>query len=1093
MVVLSQSILPLTSNLKNSREPTGKWEDHNGPFKVLCEILTKAIRRGEPSAPIVWDYEYASLWSPLLRQGGHRVNIWKCSKETFMGILKTRTYWYNRLSRQPRERIKLLARDGNGRRKIKDCLDTCDGVQISLLLAFPELYAREGYDLSDRIANSVISNCLFNYDKFQRDLKKLRKTVKFHMLRKEVIDLDLNLYRHMSFMARPIQIFNEYASRNSKEKMFRVACFVQTRATGLAGRGMMRDSINEFLANVRDKTEFEPNDLLKRCISAVCDRLANEPYLGRNPEFKVSMSTSACTESPRRDEGKFGYMKKVVRSAGLVIPRLDQGIPGTIGNWVWDKAARLVEDPVTRKDVLKVNVVAVRENGKARVVTSGSFWKDAALQPFSHITIHLVKRFPNLRSGLQAGRLGWRFIEKINYDPGDRDGVNWVFNSSKKYLYTTDWERATDGPSQDSAGVTLELLKRCGLDERTLNVIKLYWCSPKELYHAGRHVGTLNRGIPMGDPLTKTNLSLSHPICDLYAQLKTSALSIEEGNGDDTTAIIDDPTYADAHLEAANGLGYKTSLLDDVVTTDWGTYCEEWFHLPVEKINTCKWGTRFKNSNLLPYLDVPKIRTMIATEKDREDFSSNPQGKVTLLGHDQEYFNRYDPGPYHTIFSVCAAIQDVSLATIDQDVPLFLPRQINGIGRPPPDWNPESWLNVIKHSRPWIAKYYLTIMSDINEGLDRLSGYRGALKQSNHFSKEMMVEMFQIPLDDPIRRHIVVPHDEWEDYPEGVLLKLVTLGYLIPESKIEKYYLFQQRISSLEQELPEADLFQVVKRKMIEYPTIDVESDKARSIVERFVEDYRDQPYLLNIGKEENLYSARSLEVLAAGDPLRVSHDFPLIKKFSKRERPETKYEEQGLLLYQWFMGAFTAVHRGEEPGLPPTDIIVDDPIIVQAVANGGGDLHVIITDDLRLYRLCLNKFPDTWVFRMSVEHYLQTNTWCKENGADFDEELTNQFRFTYPNLKASVATHLDKGSIESWMAKYNPDPDATGCYWETVGIPWRKNIHKRNLERRPRGSFIKTPKIASFKDLRIPRSLYDWETHRILLRSTNDIESESD
>lgn len=1091
MVVLSQSILPLTSNLKNSKEPTGKWEDHTEPFRALCKILTDAIRLGRASPPIVWDYEYASLWSPLLRFGNHRVNIWKCSKETFMGILKTRTYWYHRLSKQCREKIKLFARDSRGRRKIKDILDTADGVQVSLLLSFPELYGREGYSLSDRITNSVISNCLFSYDKFQKDLKLLRKTVKYHMLMKTKIDLDLNSFRHMSFMARPLQIFNEYAEKSSKEKMFRVACFVQTRATGLAGRGMMRDTINEFLKTTSEPIEFKPNDLLRRCMKAVCERLAHEVYVGRNPEFKVSMSTSACTESSRRNEGKFGYMKTLVRKAGLAIPPLSARIPGTIGNWVWDRAARLVEDPETRKDVLKVNVVAVRENGKSRVVTSGSFWKDAALQPFSHITIHLIKRWPNLRSGLQAGRLGWRFIEKIQYDVDDVDGHNWIFKMPKVYMYTTDWANATDNPSQESAELTLSLLEHCGLDERTLNVIKLYWVSPKELYISGKHVGTLRRGIPMGDPLTKTNLSLAHPTCDLYARLKTGALAYEEGNGDDTVAITDDPAYAEAHQEAATMLGYEYSPLDSCVTEDWGTYCEEWFHLPVDQINTCKWGNRFKNTNLLPYLDVPKIRTLIATEKDREDFSSDPKGKVTLLGHDQEYISRMDPGPFSTIFSVCSAIQDVSLATIDQDVPLFLPRQINGIGKPPPEWNVESWMNVLKRSRPWVAKYYLTVMQDIIQGTDRLSGYRGTFKETNHFQKEMMVEMFRIPKDDPIRKYHVLSPEEWREFPEGVILKLVTLGYLVPESKIAKYYLFQQRISSLEQDLPEADLFEVVKRKMIQYPTIDVESSLARDIVERFSEDYRDQPYQLNIGREEDLYHSKAIEELGEGDPLRVSHDFPLIKKFVRRERPDTKYEEQGLLLYQWFMGADLARRRGMPTGVPPSDILQDDPLIVQAIYDGGHDIHIIATDDIRLYRLCLNKFPDTWVFRISCLHYLQTSQWCAKEGLDYQEEMTRRFQSLYPNLMGTVGVHVDKGNVESYMAQFIQAPDTTGSYWTTEGIPWRRNIHKRNLVRKPKGTFISNPKIASFDDLRIPRSLYDFRTHKILTRSIYDVDSE--
>jgi hypothetical protein len=1091
MVVLSQSILPLTSNLKNSKEPTGKWEDHRESFATLCRILTDAVRKGESTEDITWNYEYSSLWSPRLRTRGHKVNIWKCSKETFVGLLRERTYWYSRLSRQCRDRVKALSRDSRGRRRIKDMLDTADGVQISLLMAFPELYAREGYALSDRISNSVISNCLFNYDKLLTDLKLVRKTVKFCMLSKIKVSEKLNpdSIRHLSFMMLPIRIFNEYAGRSSKEKMFRVACFTQTRACGLAGKGMIKDSINEFLEGVREEKKFEPNALLRRCVGDVCRKLANEQFLGRNAEFKISMSTSACWEMRRRDEGKFGFLKELVGNTGLVIPPLSEGIPGTLGNWIWDKAARLVEDPVTRKDVLKANVVAVRENGKARVVLSGSFWKDAALQPFSHITIHLIKRFQNLRSGLQAGRLGWRYIEKIQHEAGDVDGTNWIFES-KVYMYTTDWKRATDGPSQDAAGVTLELLQHCGLDARTIEIIRLYWCSPKEIYHRGKHVGTLRRGIPMGDPLTKTNLSLAHPICDLYARRKTASLSKEEGNGDDTVAICDDPEYARAHLEAAQMLGYDPSPLDDVVTEDWGTYCEEWFHIPVSHVNTCKWATRFKNSKLLPYLDVPKIRTMIATAKDREDFSSDPKGKVTLLGHDEEYFNRMDPGPYKTIYSVAGALQDVSLATIDQDVPLFLPRQINGIGRPPSGWDTESWMNIIKRSRPWIGKYYLTVMDDINEGTMRLSGYRGALKSSNHFQKEMMVEMYEIPKDDPIRNYIVVRSDDWKSYPEGVLLKLVTLGYLIPENKIAKYYLFQERLEQLEQSLPKADLFEVVKAKMVNYPDIPVDSEEAREIVESFSEEYMSQPYRLNIGKEENLYAAQAIERLAEGDPLRVQHEFPLIQKFKKRERPDTLYEAHGLELYQWFMGAYQSKKRGRPYDPPPTDIVEDDPVIVQTIFEGGADIFIIATDDVKLYRLCLNKHPDTWVFRISVTDYLRTNTYCVNEGLDYDEEMSRVFSNLYGHLDVSVL--VDKGSVEAYTHKYQPPLTDTGLYWETVGIPWRKDIKKGNLERKPRGSFFTQPTPCSMEDLRIPRSLYDWETHRILCRINEDTPGET-
>jgi hypothetical protein len=467
---------------------------------------------------------------------------------------------------------------------------------------------------------------------------------------------------------------------------------------------------------------------------------------------------------------------------------------------------------------------------------------------------------------------------------------------------------------------------------------------------------------------------------------------------------------------------------------------------------------------------------MIATTKDRIDFSSDPRGKVTLLGHDQEYFGREDPGPQNTIYAIASAFQDITLATIDDRTPLFLPRQVNGVGKPPPFWSAKSWLNIMKRCRPWHSKYYYHIMKEFIDGTVDISGYRGALKETNHFDKEMMVELFEIPLDDPIRRYIVVKQDQWSLYPEGVLLKLVTLGYLIPESKIAKYYLFQERLEQLQQDT-KRDLFEVVKARMINTEMPDEE--EITRVVRRFSIEYRDHPYRLYGGKVENLYVSQAIEKLQSGDPLQVSdHPFPLRDKFVRRQRPSTQYEEDGLLLYQWFMGASTALRNGEEYDLPPTNILSDDPIIIQDIGRGGSDIYVIATDDLKLYRLAMNKFPDTWVFRISCIHYLQVNTFCVENELDIDEELEAAFIREYGGGFTSTIV-VDKGSVETFTHQYHEHTE--GVYWKTVGIPWRKDIKRENMERKPHNGFITTPKVMSMQDLRIPRSLYDQRTHGIL------------
>jgi hypothetical protein len=1092
MAVLSHSCIPLTSNLRTAGSKgseQSKKEDEQ--FEELVSILTNAVRNGKSFAGnLIWDYNYRSLWSSRLRDDKGRLNLYKASPSRVINLLRKDTHWYRRLPKAQKHKIKIMCQKPGGIRRIKDYLDTADGVLISLIFSVPEMFRGTGYDLTDRIANSILCNCIHNYDRFLAKLKKLRKTVKKYALEKREIEIDYNQFRDMSYMVRFLEIFNSICKKSSKEKMFRVAMFCQTRACGLAGPGTVKESTSQFLETVMTPRSFEPSPLLEQCIDAVVTQVTDQPNLGFQPEFKISMSTTACCENPRRKEGKFGFLKGLIDRAGLYVPPLYEGRPGTIGDWVWDKALRLIEDPSNHDELLRVNVAAVRENGKARIITSGSFYKDAFLQPFSHITIHAMKIFPQLSDGLKAGRLGWRFIQRIEATKDDIDDTNWIFKTKCK-VYSSDLEKATDRPTREQARrKTLKLLEQSGLSKRILSAVDKYWLGDKRLYVKGKFVGYMVNGVPMGDPLTKTDISLVHPISDMYARLKTNTKALMVGNGDDVAGIIEDESYALAHQEATSQLGYDTSVLDTAVTDDWGTYCEEWYHKPVSPINTCKWGSRLKNSLLLPYLDVPKIRTMIATEKDREDFSSDPRGKVTLLGKDQEYFHSSDPGPYSTIYSIASAFQDVSLATIDSPHPLFLPRQFNGIGKAPPDWEVESWMNILRKSRKWISKYYLYAMDEIVMGDPDIVDLRAAKKESNHFGREALVEFLEIPEDDPIKAHIKIRKDQWSEWPEGVLTKLVTLGYLVTESQVQKYYLFQKRLEGLNQDI-NCDLFEVVKAKMVDLPDIDIESEDAREVVERFSDMYRDAPFRLGVGREENLYGAGILKLLDAGNPLRVTgSNFPMLDKFRSFTPPENLYAIRGRELFRWFMEALKSWEAGNGfPKPPPQDILEDDPIIIRTISDGGADIHFIVTDDLRLFRQCVNKFEDTWIFRISAIHYLQSNTWRMENDSDrsYDELMTKLINDEY-GCRVNVAVHVDKGSVETFLNKYVPSPNETGHYWETNGIPWRKDIHKRNLAIKPRGSFIDRPcPLDPKRDLRFPRSLYDWETHKKLKRSLND------
>jgi len=200
--------------------------------------------------------------------------------------------------------------------------------------------------------------------------------------------------------------------------------------------------------------------------------------------------------------------------------------------------------------------------------------------------------------------------------------------------------------------------------------------------------------------------------------------------------------------------------------------------------------------------------------------------------------------------------------------------------------------------------------------------------------------------------------------------------------------------------------------------------------------------------------------------------------------RPSTPYEEDGAYLWQWFQGAFISKTRGLEYGLPPTDILEDDPILIQKIGNGGADIFILATDDVKLFRLAKNRFPDQWLWRVSPLQYLQTNTYLIENlgkDADYDEALSDLFYQEF-GKRTTIELLVDKGSVESYLNKYFEAPG--GVYWQTVGIPWRADIKRSNLEKKPRHGQIEVPELKSMREAGWPLSFMGREDYQLYRQS---------
>jgi len=560
---------------------------------------------------------------------------------------------------------------------------------------------------------------------------------------------------------------------------------------------MCRDAVEEFLLNVTTETQFDPDADLQDSIDWVLDAVVQQAN-GGNPQFRISISTTSCVESSRKKGGKFGYIKKNVDKFPPIPKFSPENEGGQLGNWAFYSAVDKVKND-SDPNMFKTNVAAIRENGKCRVVTSGSFYKDALLQPFSHLTIAASKNQRCLRNGLSAGRLGYKFISRIDHlDPIDGH----VLFEKHKRVMSVDWTKATDLPSIKSAhAIGVRLLEKMNLDAEYVAVVRQIWPGEKDLYVDGKYINRMVNGVPMGDPLTKTNISLAHPICEAYANRKSPGVKyVHDGNGDDTIVILGSDEiekitrWIDAYNNASEQLGYQISQDDFFVTSSWGTYCEEVFCIPIDRFNTVRTASKLKDNMYMPYLDHPKMRLVIDTVKDRRDFSSDVSGKVTLLGKDLSYTEH---GKETGLFSVASACQDACLGLRYEQRPIYLPRQIYNIGKMPGFWETKAWTNAIwsmpRKVRDITVQTLRELLKEIPPNLTEVRSVKSA---ERHFEKEMVTEVFTIPEGDPIRELIVIPRDKAHLVPPGVLDRLVESKHLTTSREVEALYLFQKRVES---------------------------------------------------------------------------------------------------------------------------------------------------------------------------------------------------------------------------------------------------------------------------------------------------------
>jgi len=995
------SVLPLTSNGRVKGAILNDVINKN--FSELINYIVKSLN-GNNLEPLIWDFNYYNITSIFRNRNTNKV----------LNTIKERSFFFKRLKSNMKKCLKFQILN-RSLLKFKEIINTCDGIMISILFSFPEILGND-YKVSDQINNCLLSNCLLNHDLVLKSIKTFRKRMFKCAFEKVKFSWDgiENIQRTFSFLQKIVNLYNsEFFDKNSKNKMWRIGMFCQTRACGLPSSSIINDSFKKFKELTSKKREFNPSEELKLVIDNVITKLCDVKN-STFRRFRTSISNSGCVEKPKSKGGQFSFLTDFFSKSGIVMPEnfLDfQG--GEIGSLLFHTGTSLFKQGYP--NMYKGNLAKIRENGKIRILISQSFWLLMVCQPFAHLLIEILKNEKALRGGFTASRLGYKALyDVIHFDPVMGEPL---FDECVT-IFNYDWVTATDTPSFECGRLLLyKTLVKLGLKDYYLNMLLDLVLQETKVYENKNYIFTMVNGWPMGRPITKYLLSIIHIICREYANSKVSGLHvIVHGNGDDGFVIIGHRkdqkelaiSYINEYKKCAEILGFEFSNEDTFVTDDWCTFCGEIFMFPLNRFFVLSNAERIKDKNYSPYLDITPIKVLIDTVKDRKDFSTDISGKITVLGSNLGYTSRHKPnsGPIndniYNLMTIQSSIQDICLNVKKYNIPLYLPKNIYGVGKVP-SWDPKCWLNGIKSLKRNSQRIIFRTMRELlNKDEPLLINHRGLLTESIHFNDDTILTVHMLPEDSKFNEFIMVKRSDWCKYPYGVLQKLINIGELTTEREISKYYMLYERFK-LGQPVRE-NLFDVLKRTVITLP--DYSPEEEELTVKEFSCKFRNMEYLLNGVHLENLYSKELIQILADKDPLKVNIDWDFVKEIKSDRFTDHYHLRNDRDLAEWFYENSASINNGYDYPLPPDKTISSDEIIELEVHRSQELVIIIVTNDKALHRKLHNLFENKILIRINTE------TWI--NFEADEEKAISAFINYFPSTKGSIKIIIDEGSYNT-------------------------------------------------------------------------------
>jgi hypothetical protein len=520
------------------------WNAENIWECRLPRYLTGMQRRVTfKELPTLWDgikvLRKGTYWGQRLFYGrnGKRMTRHGCALIRLLGGENT---YHNRGPLQDLLRGPILESRVNVLRNI---LATIDGLIMQLILAQPDNPEAHSWERIDQIILCLLTQLIADYfregnlDKLTtfEKVKRLRKAIKEEGF-KDNGDLgNLEVPQELSFFRA---ILERIGSKKTPLDLYRIGIMSQTRAAGVPPLSVYlktQEKIRTLLTEPEDDQSFERS---KPYIHLGVKHLHNEVVEVRSEEqktalfkkcsekAKVSLSDSGEFFTTCEQGGKLEAARKILTTTPWV-PEIDLNTgqrtgrkirpeSGNQGEFLFMWACNMFHDRRSCYDrnVMSVRVHLVAELGKYRAITVSHLAHSTLLHVISHVMLSYLSYIPSSSSGVQAANHAWNFFKRLSHK---NPSANFVFGDEDTYLYSTDWETATDYLSHKTSAMMFNLICReLGIPEWYRQTCNFALFAPRQVEARDRENNDVlyryftTRGVLMGDPVTKVVLHLYH-------------------------------------------------------------------------------------------------------------------------------------------------------------------------------------------------------------------------------------------------------------------------------------------------------------------------------------------------------------------------------------------------------------------------------------------------------------------------------------------------------------------------------------------------------------------------------------------------------